>query len=124
MRNQKDDRHSGSTFDSFLEEEGLLEEIEAVALKRVIAWQLKKAMDSCKITKQQMAKQLRTSRTQVDRLLDPSHTGVSIATVSKAAHAVGKRIRFEIIDGGNLEARHRRTTKSTSRTVVVQKKRA
>jgi antitoxin HicB len=98
MKKKNDDRHSGSSFDAFLEEQGILEEVEAVALKRVLAWQLKQAMSQQQITKQKMANQLGTSRSQVDRLLDPSYTGTSIATVSKAAHAIGKRIRLEIID--------------------------
>ena len=64
--------HSGSTFDSFLEEEGIREEVEAVAIKRVLAWQLEQAMQEQQKTKQAMAKQLHTSRSQLDRLLsDP-----------------------------------------------------
>ncbi len=63
--------HSGSTFDSFLEEDGIREEVEAIAFKRVLAWQLSQAMRKRQKTKQAMAKQLRTSRSQLDRLLDP-----------------------------------------------------
>lgn len=90
--------HSGSTFDSFLQEEGILEETEALAIKRVIAWQLEHAMKQKRISKYAMARQLRTSRSQVDRLLDPANIGVSIGTLSKAANAVGKRIIFEVVD--------------------------
>jgi antitoxin HicB len=127
MKNKKDDRHSGSTFDSFLEEQDLLQETEAVALKRVIAWQLKQAMSNQQISKQKMAKQLGTSRSQIDRLLDPSHTGISIATVSKAAHVVGKRIRLEIIEGGGTKSKksaQKRIKAPNSRTLVPAKKRA
>ena len=70
-KNQKRMDHSGSTFDSFLEEEGIREEVEAVAIKRVLAWQLEQAMQEQQKTKQAMAKQLHTSRSQLDRLLDP-----------------------------------------------------
>lgn len=98
MSERKRFDYSGSTFDSFLREEGLLQEAEAVAMKRVIAWQLKKAMSSRRISKKQMAERLQTSRSQVDRLLDPANVGVTIQTVAKAAHAVGKRIRFDIVD--------------------------
>ena len=90
--------HSGSAFDSFLEEEGVLAETEAVALKRVIAWQIEQAMAAKRITKNVMAKRLSTSRTQIDRLLDPSHVGVSIETIARAAKAVGKRVTFQILD--------------------------
>lgn len=90
--------HSGSTFDSFLEEEGILEETEALAIKRVIAWQLKQAMKEKHITKYAMAKRLHTSRSQVDRLLHPDNIGVTIGTLSKAAKVVGKRIALEVVE--------------------------
>ncbi len=90
--------HSGSTFDNFLEEEGVLAQSEAVALKRLIAWQIELAMADKKITKNAMAKRLSTSRTQIDRLLDPSHVGVSIETVARAAKVVGKRVTFQVVD--------------------------
>ena len=98
MTNRNRDRHSGSTFDSFLEAEGLLAETEAAALKRVLAWQLKQAMTAKRITKNAMAKQLHTSRSQVDRLLDPQNVGVSLETIARAAEAVGKRITLQIHD--------------------------
>ncbi len=94
----KQSRHSGSTLDNFLEEEGLLQDAEAIAMKRVIAWQLSEAMACNRITKKKMAERLRTSRAQVDRLLDPVNVGVSLATVARAAHALGKRISVQIID--------------------------
>ena len=71
-KNRKKMDHSGSTFDSFLEEEGIREEVEAVAIKRVLAWQLEQAMQEQQKTKQAMAKQLHTSRSQLDRLLGSS----------------------------------------------------
>ncbi|PYX53208.1 MAG: Fis family transcriptional regulator [Acidobacteria bacterium] len=79
--------HTGSAFDSFLAEENLLEEAEAVALKRVIAWQLKTAMNTKHVSKTQLAQQLHTSRSQVNRLLDPAYVGVSIGRVAQAARA-------------------------------------
>ena len=109
--------HSGSTFDSFLEEEGILAETEAVALKRVIAWQIERAMVEKKITKNALAKQLSTSRTQVDRLLDPAHVGVSIETVARAAKAVGKRVRFEIVDEVPASPKATRTPKKNKAVV-------
>lgn len=90
--------HSGSSFDSFLEEENLLQDVEAVAIKRVIAWQLQEAMKQKRITKQRMAQHLKTSRSQVDRLLDPVYVNIGLDTVSRAAHALGKKIQIELVD--------------------------
>jgi hypothetical protein len=90
--------HSGATFDSFLEEEGILEEVEATAVKRVIAWQLEQAMHEQKKSKAALARELHTSRTQVDRLLDPTNTAVSLATMTRAASVLGKRLIVSIGD--------------------------
>lgn len=90
--------HSGSTFDSFLEQEGIREEVEAVAIKRVLAWQFERAMQKQQKTKQAMAKQLRTSRSQLDRLLDPHNVSVTLDTISRAARALGKRLIIRVAD--------------------------
>jgi len=97
-KSHKVTNHTGSTFDSFLEGEGIREEVEAVAIKRVLAWQLEKAMKEQRKTKQGMAKQLRTSRSQLDRLLDPQNVSVTIATITRAARALGKRVIIHIAD--------------------------
>ena len=107
--------HSGSSFDNFLEEEGLLEQSEAVAIKRVIAWQLQRAMNQKQVTKKHMAERLRTSRTQVDRLLNPSYVGVSLEAVARAARAVGKRIRVEIVDADRARNGAKGLTRTTAR---------
>jgi antitoxin HicB len=90
--------HTGSTLDSFLEEEGIREEVEAVAVKRVISWQLAEAMRKKKKTKQALAKELNTSRSQLDRLLDPQNIAVSLDTITRAARALGKRLIIRIAD--------------------------
>src|ERR1700752_4366073 len=90
--------HSGSTFDSFLEQEGIREEVEAVAIKRVLAWQLEQAMREQQKTKQAMAKQLHTSRSQLDRLLDPQNVSVTLDTITRAARALGKRVIIRVAD--------------------------
>lgn len=95
-RSGKRNPHHGSSFESFLEEEGLLEEATAKAIKRMMAWQLEQAMKQRKVTKAALAKRLRTSRSQLDRILDPANDQVSLASLDKAAHAVGKRVRFEL----------------------------
>jgi len=97
-KNRKRTNHSGSTFDSFLEEHGIREEVEAVAIKRVLAWQLQRAMRQQQKTKQAMAKQLRTSRSQLDRLLDPRNVSVTLDTITRAARALGKRLIIRVAD--------------------------
>lgn len=90
--------HTGSSFDSFLEEEGIREEVDAVAIKRVIAWQLSEAMKKGNLSKKAMAERIGTSRSQLDRLLDPENSAVHLQTIAKAARAVGKRLRIEMVD--------------------------
>jgi antitoxin HicB len=97
-KNHKVIDHSGSTFDSFLEQEGIREEVEAVAIKRVLAWQLSQAMQQQQKTKQAMAKQLHTSRSQLDRLLDPQNVSVTLDTITRAARALGKRVIIRVAD--------------------------
>lgn len=98
MANQIEDVHSGSSFDDFLIEEGLHEEVESAAIKRVLAWQFEEEMERQQKTKRAMAKELKTSRSQLDRLLDPQNTTVSIETLSRAARVLGKRLVLEIRD--------------------------
>lgn len=90
--------HTGSTFDSFLAEEGILEEVEAAAIKRVIAWQLAEAMSIGKVSKKTMAERMGTSRSQLDRLLDPENSALHLQTIAKAARALGKRLKVEMVD--------------------------
>lgn len=94
-------RHVGSSFDAFLEEEGILEDVGAVAQKRVLAWQLAEAMRKNRLSKLQMARRMRTSRAALDRLLDPDNPGVTLATLERAAAALGKRLRIELVDAND-----------------------
>jgi len=97
-KRRKVTNHSGSTFDSFLEEEGIREEVEAIAIKRVLAWQLSQAMQDQQKTKRVMAKQLRTSRSQLDRLLDPQNVSVTLETIARAAGVLGNRLIIRVAD--------------------------
>ena len=97
-KNRKRTDRSGSTFDSFLEQEGIREEVEALAIKRVLAWQLEQAMQEQRKTKQAMARQLHTSRSQLDRLLDPRNVSVTLDTITRAAKALGKRLIIRVAD--------------------------
>lgn len=92
----KIDRNTGSSFDAFLDEEGVREEVEAVAIKRVIAWQLRKEMEAQHISKKAMAERLHTSRTQVDRLLDPENAAVHLTTLTRAARELGLRFKVTV----------------------------
>jgi predicted DNA-binding protein (UPF0251 family) len=87
----------GSSLDDLLEETGELAEVEAIALKRVVAWQVAEAMKDLGLSKTAMAKRMNTSRAQVNRLLDPTNSSVTLNTLGQAAHAVGKRLHLELI---------------------------
>jgi antitoxin HicB len=89
--------HVGSSLDSFLKEEGILEETRAVAIKEAIAWQVKQAMLKEKLTKVEMARRMKTSRAALDRLLDPGNDSVTLQTLSRAAHAIGRELRIELV---------------------------
>jgi antitoxin HicB len=91
-------KYLGSDFDSFLEEEGLLEEAEAVATKRVLAFQISQAMEEQKLSKAAMARRMKTSRSALDRLLDPDTGSVTLLTIERAAHALGRRLRVEMVE--------------------------
>ena len=90
-------KHIGSRFDDFLAEEGLLDDANATAAKRVIAWQLAEAMKQAGITKTEMAARMHTSRAAVNRVLDENDTALTLDTLSKAAAALGCRLRFELV---------------------------
>ena len=88
-------KYSGSNFDDFLAEEGILEEVSARALKRLVALQIADIMQESNMTKTLLAQKLQTSRSQVDRLLDPDNTSVTLESLEHLARAVGKQLRIE-----------------------------
>ena len=88
-------KHIGSSFDNFLKDEGIHEEATSHAIKRVIAWQLAEAMKERKISKRRMAVLLNTSRTQVDRLLDPKND-ITLMSLQRAAAMVGRKVSIEL----------------------------
>ena len=87
-------KHMGSSIDDFLKEEGIFEEAQAQAIKEVVAWQLAKAMKKKKISKNKMAMLLKTSRTQVDRILDPKND-ITLGSLQRAAAMVGRRVKID-----------------------------
>ena len=86
----------GSKFDDFLKEEGIYEGTTARALKRVLAWQIAEAMKAEGMTKTELARRMKTSRAVLDRLLDAKNPAVTLSTISRAASALGRRIRLEL----------------------------
>lgn len=94
----KKNKHIGSSFDDFLQEEGLLEESQASAVKRVIAYQIKEEMKRGDITKTKMTELMHIkSRAQLDRLLDPDNNSVTLLTLEKAANALGKKLKVQLV---------------------------
>jgi antitoxin HicB len=92
----KEAEHLGSRFDDFLEEDGLLNEAQTVAVKRVIAFQIAQEMKRHKMSKSTLALKMNTSRAALDRLLDPSNSSVTLQTLERAAHALGKTLVVEL----------------------------
>ena len=94
-------KHRGSTFDDFLREDGIYEEVHAATLKRMVAALLEEGMTREGITKPEMARRMGTSRSQLDRVLDPAYVTIQLDTLMKAARAIGQsvRIRFEPLPG-------------------------
>jgi len=89
-------KHLGSNFDDFLREEGILEECEAAAIKRILAYQLESEMQKNAITQTEMAKRLKTSRTAVRRLLDPENYSITLITLDRLAHVLGKQLEIRL----------------------------
>jgi hypothetical protein len=87
----------GSSFDDFLKEDGIYEEVTAAAIKRVLARQIERAMEEKHLTKAEMAKRMDTSRAALDRLLDPENDSVTLNTLSRAAVAVGRHLHLELV---------------------------
>jgi len=88
----------GSSFDDFLVEEGISGEVEAGAIKKIIAWQLQEAIEKEHISKTALANRLETSRAAVNRLLDPENESITLLTLKKAANVLGKKLRFELVE--------------------------
>lgn len=92
----KNNPHAGSDFDDFLKGEAIFDEVQARALKRAVAEQIADGMDAARLTKIQMAARMETSRSQLDRVLDPDNTSIQLDTLMKAVRAVGKVVEISI----------------------------
>lgn len=94
----KPNPHIGSDFDDFMKEAGHYDEAQAIAVKRVLAYQLERDMQKVKLTKAAMARRMGTTRAQLDRLLNPENPSTTLQTLVKAAGAVGKRIKISFVN--------------------------
>ena len=99
MKKKKTNRSADelTTLDGFLKEEGKLEEFEAVAIKEVLAWQIAEAMKAQNLSRKRLAERMKTSRSQISRLLDPKDGNVTLATLQRAAKIVGRTLRLELV---------------------------
>jgi transcriptional regulator with XRE-family HTH domain len=117
----------GSKFEDFLDEEGILEDVQAAAIKRVLAAQLEEQRKALRITKSALAKRMKTSRGALDRLFDPDNTSVTLTTLSRAATALGSQIELTLVPSGRTAAKRvgrpkaaRKTRTSPSRQRAVR----
>jgi antitoxin HicB len=94
----RDNPHFGTTLDSYLQSEGILEHTQAVALKRVIAYQLQDILKQQNLTQADLARKMHTSKAAINRLLNPDNTSVTLHTLLKAVHVLGKKISLSIED--------------------------
>ena len=97
-KKRKPNPREGSTLDDLLEEDGLLGEATTIAIKRVLAWQVSQAMEREGMSKAEMARRMQTSRSALNRLLDPKNASVTLGTIDRAASFLGKRLRLELVD--------------------------
>ena len=97
-KTKKTNIHRGSSLDDFLKKEGIYSEVVAQAEKEILAWKLQSAMKEKKMTISALAKRMQTSRAAINRILDPANPSITLGTLEKAALALGKRWRFELVD--------------------------
>lgn len=93
----------GSSLDDLLQEDGILDEVNTIAIKRVLAWQILQEMEKRGLNKTQMALEMSTSRSSLDRLLDPENLSVTLKTLDRAARVLGKQLRLEFVPQPNRE---------------------
>ncbi|MFN0317523.1 MAG: Fis family transcriptional regulator [Burkholderiales bacterium] len=97
MKKPKKNPHVGGLFEDWLKEEGIYEETTNAAIKKVVAWQIEQAMQEQNLTRTEMARRMDTSRMQLNRLLDPNNDSVTLATLSRAAAVIGRKVRLELV---------------------------
>ena len=88
----------GSSFDDWLDDEGINHEVTAIAVKRVLAWQISEAMKQNHLNKSTLASRMNASRTTLDRLLDGNDTSLTLSTLTSVANALGKKVKIELVD--------------------------
>jgi antitoxin HicB len=113
--------HIGSSLENFLKEEGLYEDATNHAVKRMLAWQVEKAMHDQGITKTEMARRMGTSRAHLDKLLDPENDKVQLDTVQRAASVVGRRVRLVLVKATSLKRKAQSVKLGSGRKGVPEK---
>jgi len=113
---KKANPRTGSTFEDFLDQEGILEDVQAAAIKRVLAAQLEEQRKARRITKTALAKRMKTSRGALDRLFDPDNTSVTLTTLSRAATALGAQIELTLVPSRRASAKGGGRSKTTRKT--------
>ncbi len=98
MKKNANNPHRGSSFDSFLQDEGMYDEVNAHAAKKVLAWQLVQALEKESITKTELASRMQTSRAAVNRLLYPENPSLNLQTIEKAARALGMKLAIQLVE--------------------------
>jgi len=94
---KKKNNSMGSSFDDFLKQEGDYDAAQALAVKRVLTWQIQKAMKEMHLAKAEMARRMKTSRSHLERLLDPRNDSLTLTTLARAGHVLGREIRLELV---------------------------
>jgi antitoxin HicB len=97
MRRGKKNSHRGSRFEDFLAEDGILDAVTAAAQKRVVTWQVEQLMERQKVSKTEMARRMKTSRAALERLLDPDNPSVTLQTIGRAAAALGRKVKIQLV---------------------------
>lgn len=90
-------KHIGNKFDDFLREENIFDEVSAMAIKKICAYQIQQALEKKHLTKSLLAKQMNTSRAEVDRILNPENTSITLKTIAKIAHVLGKKVNISFV---------------------------
>ena len=118
-KKQNENPHIGSNFDDFLEDEGIRGEVETLALKKLVSLQLQEILESEDVSKSELATRMKTSRTSVNRMLDPVNPSLTVASIGKVAAALGRKLEFKFVRvPGTPKSGARATTTKKSKVVV------
>ena len=118
-KKQNENPHIGSNFDDFLEDEGIRAEVETLALKKLVSLQLQEILESEDVSKSELATRMKTSRTSVNRMLDPVNPSLTVASIGKVAAALGRKLEFKFVRVSGTSKPGAKATATKSNKVVV-----